>query len=173
MEIFLDKRAVKQIRQSATDAIDDGDTETLREDIIEPVCAPPLLAEGHSHERFPDYLLGRRRLVAKYRKSDWATWLSAVSRAEMLDGADTMTFSSSALTWQAAVDDLGLPMGQKYMLDTDLQQGRLLQPFARPVATGKGHYLVTPKLQRFAGKIAAFRDWLLQEAAQTRIDGAR
>ena len=35
MEIFLDKRAVKQIRTSAQDAIDEGDTETLREDIIE------------------------------------------------------------------------------------------------------------------------------------------
>jgi hypothetical protein len=35
MEIFLDKRAVKQIRVSAADAVDEGDTETLREDIIE------------------------------------------------------------------------------------------------------------------------------------------
>jgi hypothetical protein len=35
MEIFLDKRAVKQIRQSATDAVDDGDTETLREDVMD------------------------------------------------------------------------------------------------------------------------------------------
>ena len=35
MEIFLDKRAVRQIRLSATDAIEEGDTETLREDILE------------------------------------------------------------------------------------------------------------------------------------------
>jgi hypothetical protein len=35
MEIFLDKRAVKQIRLSAQDAIEEGDTETLREDIID------------------------------------------------------------------------------------------------------------------------------------------
>jgi hypothetical protein len=35
MEIFLDKRAVKQIRQSGTDAVDDGDTETLREDVMD------------------------------------------------------------------------------------------------------------------------------------------
>jgi hypothetical protein len=35
MAIFLDKRAVKQIRTSAQDAIDEGDTDTLREDIIE------------------------------------------------------------------------------------------------------------------------------------------
>ena len=35
MEIFLDKRAVKQIRVSAQDAIEEGDVETLREDILE------------------------------------------------------------------------------------------------------------------------------------------
>lgn len=35
MEIFLDKRAAKQIRVSAADAVEEGDTETLREDILE------------------------------------------------------------------------------------------------------------------------------------------
>lgn len=35
MEIRLEKRAVKQIRVSALDAVEEGDTETLREDIIE------------------------------------------------------------------------------------------------------------------------------------------
>ena len=35
MEIVLDKRVVRQIRLSATDAIEEGDTETLREDILE------------------------------------------------------------------------------------------------------------------------------------------
>ncbi len=35
MEIYLDKRAVKQIRVSATDAVEEGDTDTLREDILE------------------------------------------------------------------------------------------------------------------------------------------
>ncbi|NUP06660.1 MAG: hypothetical protein HOW73_11450 [Polyangiaceae bacterium] len=35
MEIFLDKRAVRQIRLSGADAIEEGDTESLREDILE------------------------------------------------------------------------------------------------------------------------------------------
>lgn len=35
MEVYLDKRAVRQVRLSATDAVEEGDTETLREDIIE------------------------------------------------------------------------------------------------------------------------------------------
>ena len=35
MEIVLGKSAVKQIRLSAQDAIEEGDTETLREDVLE------------------------------------------------------------------------------------------------------------------------------------------
>src|SRR5215468_6066745 len=35
MEIVLDKRAVRQIRLSAQDAIEEGDSESLREDILE------------------------------------------------------------------------------------------------------------------------------------------
>lgn len=35
MEIHLDKRAVRQIKLSAQDAIEEGDRETLREDILE------------------------------------------------------------------------------------------------------------------------------------------
>src|SRR5579862_1423717 len=35
MEIVLDKRAVRQIRLSAADAVEEGDTEALREDILE------------------------------------------------------------------------------------------------------------------------------------------
>jgi hypothetical protein len=35
MELYLDKRAVRLIRASAQEAIDEGDTETCREDILE------------------------------------------------------------------------------------------------------------------------------------------
>jgi hypothetical protein len=35
MEIHLDKRAVRTIRLSAADAVEEGDTEALREDILE------------------------------------------------------------------------------------------------------------------------------------------
>ncbi len=35
MDIFLDRRAVRQIRLSAQEAIEEGDTESLREDVLE------------------------------------------------------------------------------------------------------------------------------------------
>ena len=35
MDIYLDRRAIRQIRLSAQEAIEEGDTESLREDILE------------------------------------------------------------------------------------------------------------------------------------------
>ncbi len=35
MEIYLDKRAIKQIKLAAQDAIDEGDTDPLREEVID------------------------------------------------------------------------------------------------------------------------------------------
>jgi hypothetical protein len=42
MELYLDKRAVKLIRIAAADAIEEGDTDTLREDILEAFPEEPV-----------------------------------------------------------------------------------------------------------------------------------
>jgi LysR family glycine cleavage system transcriptional activator len=134
----------------------------LLEDIVEPVCAPGFIAEGAG----PEALRGKRLLVSKYRKDDWPRWLAQAGLSDLFETAETMVFSSSILTWQAAVDGLGIAIGQQHMLEADFQAGRLVRPFARPLRTGKGHYLVTPALQRYSGKIAAFKDWLMAEAME-------
>ena len=133
----------------------------LLEDIVEPVCAPGFVAGGATPA---EALRGKRLLVSKYRKDDWPHWLAHAGLPELFETAETMIFSSSILTWQAAMDGLGIAIGQPHMLDADFQAGRLVRPFDSPLHTGKGHYLVTPALQRYSGKIAAFKDWLMAEA---------
>src|SRR5690606_10798268 len=97
----------------------------LLEDIIEPVCCPNYL-DGHSDDATPaEILAGKTLLVSKYRKNDWAAWLSHVNLTGMLAAAETMSFSSSILTWQAAIDGLGVAIGQQYATDTDVAAGRL------------------------------------------------
>lgn len=135
----------------------------LLEDIVEPVCAPGFMAAGAAPA---EALRGKRLLVSKYRKDDWPRWLAHAGLPELFDTAEKMIFSSSILTWQAAVDGLGIAIGQPHMLEADFQARRLVRPFGSPLRTGKGHYLVTPALQRYSGKIAAFKDWLLAEARE-------
>ena len=52
MEIYLDKRAVKQIRLSAQEAIEEDDMESLREDILEAFTEDQVEETLRSIERF-------------------------------------------------------------------------------------------------------------------------
>lgn len=150
----------------------DADATLLLEDVIEPVCSPALLEPAQGRARLPQALQSKRLLISKYRKNDWPTWLTHAGMSDVFDKAEKMIFSSSILTWQAAMDGLGIAIGQQYMLDADLQSGRLVRPFSDPMKTGKGQYLVNPSLQRYSSKIATFKDWLLYEAALTQTSTA-
>src|SRR3546814_15580552 len=69
-----------------------------------------------------------------------------------------MNFSSSVLTWQAAMDGLGVAIGQAALLIDDIQAGNLIFPFNQPVRTGLSFYLLRPKVRREARKVVLFRD---------------
>jgi len=145
----------------------DAESTFLMEDVIEPVCSPAFLESAHGGVRLLEALHSKRLLVSKYRKYDWPAWLAHAGMGDVFDNAEKMIFSSSILTWQAAMDGLGIAIGQSQMLEADIKSGRLVRPFSRPLKTGKGHYLVTPSLQRYSSKIASFKDWLLHEAEQS------
>ncbi|HEX6362648.1 MAG TPA: transcriptional regulator GcvA [Albitalea sp.] len=130
-------------------------------DEIEPVCSPGYLAEHVKDRRRPEALLRQRLLVSHYRRSDWDDWLAATGLAPCAQGAERMQFSSSVLTWQAALDGLGVAIGQTAMLEPEFRSGRLVRPFARPVRSGRAYWLVRPLVQRESRKVAAFREWLL------------
>lgn len=149
----------------------DAEATLLLEDVIEPVCSPGFLAGVAPGAHPLQALEGKRLLVSKYRKSDWPAWLAQAGDASVFDRAEKMTFSSSILTWQAAMDGLGVAIGQRHMQEADIQAGRLVRPFGQPLKTGKGHYLVTPSVQRYSRKITAFKDWLVQESRQTQAAG--
>jgi len=140
----------------------------LLEDVLDPVCAPALLKSEQADASIKKALFGKRLLVSEYRKNDWPIWLSYVGMSEVFEQAEKMTFSSSVLAWQAAVDGLGIAIGQTRILGPNILSSRLVCPFSRPFKTGNGHYLVAPSVHRYSSKIAAFKNWLIDEARQTQ-----
>ena len=144
-------------------------TDLLFHDEIEPVCSPAYL-KREAGRKGPEELLRKRLLVSQYRRSDWDDWLAAHGLEAQSAGAERMSFSSSILTWQAALDGLGMAIGQPALLRAELQAGQLVRPFGKPLTRGKGHYLVRPDVQRESRKVMAFRDWLLQSVAEGGID---
>lgn len=140
----------------------------LFDDQIEPVCSPTYLKAlpGGSAklERFHD----ARLLISHYRSADWNDWLAATDRLHAADHAEQMRFSTSLLTWQAAIDGLGMAIGQTAMLTTEFERHQLVRPFAQPIQRPLAYYLARPSSQRFSRKVDQFRDWILRAAQETQ-----
>jgi LysR family glycine cleavage system transcriptional activator len=145
--------------------------EFLFRDEIEPVCSPVYLARFAVDVTHPEALLAHRLLVSRNRAEDWDDWLAATGLTPCAASAERMTFSISMLTWQAAIDGLGMAIGQLPHLSRDLATGALVRPFGRPVARDVSYYLVGPELHEESRAAATFREWLLAriraELAQT------
>lgn len=138
-------------------------------DEIEPVCSPEYLDKMLSGKRGgPEDLLQGRLLYSRYRKSDWSDWLQANQLTAAAARAERMSFSTSVLTWQAALDGLGIAIGQSALLQTEFSKGLLVRPFARPLQRSMSYYLLRPQEQRYSRRVSVFRDWLLETAARDR-----
>ncbi|MDB5823622.1 MAG: transcriptional regulator, LysR family [Herminiimonas sp.] len=140
--------------------------ERLFDDEITPVCSPKLL-EAMPLQQIED-LKQHRLLHSRYRKTDWPDWLSAVGHPELAGQTDTMQFASSIVTYQAAIDGLGVAIGQVPLLEQELQSGRLVRPFTQVVQRPFAYYLLLPRRDSIPAKVEKFRTWLLQETAPLR-----
>jgi LysR family glycine cleavage system transcriptional activator len=135
-------------------------------DEIEPVCSPAYLKRHAPNARHPESLLRHPLLVSHYRRKDWADWLAATALTDAASEAVETTFGTSVLTWQAAIDGLGMAIGQSRLLVSEFDKGLLVKPFAKPMHRDHGYYLVWPKRARESHKVSVFRDWLLAASAQ-------
>lgn len=137
----------------------DTTAQLLMHDEIEPVCTPEF-AKTHGVSADLTSLSGMRLLESRYRRTDWEDWAGAADMA--LDGAMFMRFQSSLLTFQAAIDGVGLAMGQTRFLATELAEGTLVAPFAAPLRRPLGYYLVAPKRPE-SPHARAFRRWITRQ----------
>lgn len=140
-----------------------GDWEGLRADYLmgeelTPVCSPALLQEKPLRE--PADLAQHVLLHSMNRTNDWRLWLEAAGVPEV-DWTRALKFENSGLTYQAAIDRLGVVVAQRAFIDDDLATGRLVAPFPLTVPGERAYYLVYPPNRLKQTKVAQFRDWLL------------
>jgi LysR family glycine cleavage system transcriptional activator len=134
----------------------------LFKDVIQPVCSPALLKRGKLNT-IED--LNRHTLLhSYYRRQDWPDWLAAVGHADLPDDRGMM-FDSSVQTYQAAVEGLGVAIGQRALLSHELESGQLVPLFDRPVERPLGYHLVWPTDRPESQKLETFKEWLLKEIA--------
>jgi len=135
---------------------------------LAPVCSPglrdrdPLLAT-------PADLARHRLLHSATDPDDWGIWLAAAG-APPVETYQGQTFETLALSLSAAYAELGVAIAPAAFIDEDLAEGWLVKPFAFTARLDEGFYLVCPEASTGRPAIAAFRDWILAEAAETRRD---
>ena len=132
----------------------------IGEEIV-PVCAPGFPAEGPPLQT-PHDLARHTLLLSEARPDDWAIWLESVD-APTPDPAHSIVFDLTHFALDAAVGGAGVAIVARALVEDDLASGRLVIPFDRPYRREAGYYLVCPMARAEEPKIAALRDWLLQE----------
>jgi LysR family glycine cleavage system transcriptional activator len=139
-------------------------SEFLFADVIEPVCSPALLANGPPLATIDD-LKQHRLLQSRYRRRDWHDWLHAQGRTDLDDYVNQQKggFQNSLLAYQAAIEGIGIVMGQTQLLANDIAAGRLVCPFQRPMRRDLAYYLLIPEGRMHERKVAALRNWLSGE----------
>ena len=77
-----------------------------------------------------------------------------------------MRFSYSYLSLQAAAAGQGIALASSAFIGDDLTTGRLIRPFGELSVKGPyGFFIVSPPATADREKVAAFRNWALEEAS--------
>ncbi|MEM7070051.1 MAG: LysR substrate-binding domain-containing protein, partial [Pseudomonadota bacterium] len=98
---------------------------------------------------------------------DWATWLQA-AEVDCVDPDRGIGYSIESMTIQSALDGHGIALVSNVLVESDIQAGRLVRLFdlGLHVAKDVAYYLAyTPSRVRHP-RVAAFRDWMLNEVKQ-------
>jgi len=133
----------------------------LTEDIF-PVCSPDLL-HGKNPLNTPDDLKRHTLLHDDYFE-DWTRWCLAAG----VTGIDTVrgpVYEDSANLLQAVIAGEGVGLGRSALAADDIAAGRLVRVFDISLPVEFAYYVVAPEASADRPKVAAFRDWVIETAA--------
>jgi LysR family glycine cleavage system transcriptional activator len=133
----------------------------MTEDIF-PVCSPTLLKGPNALSKPED--LRRHTLLHDDAYVDWAMWL-LVAGVKGIGPRQGPFFTDSAMVIQAAVEGQGVALARGALAAGDIAAGRLVKPFDIAIPTKYAYYVLSPRATSHHPKIAAFREWLLEEVA--------
>jgi LysR family glycine cleavage system transcriptional activator len=133
--------------------------EPLLEEWLTPVASPALLGR---HKRWRPGSLGSLPLLGP--EDAWQEWFAMHGGTQPKRYATS--FSDSESRQRAAVEGLGVALGRITMVRPLIETGQLVALVPEQMKADRSHYLVYPERSRKHAGFAAFREWLLDEAAR-------
>lgn len=139
----------------------------LMDEVAVPVCSPRL-QEGDNPLRVPADLCGHTLLHHAVSSEDdkfpdWPMWLQ-VAGVKTCDLTRGPTFSMASMAVAAAIEGQGVALVGDVLVADDIAAGRLVRPFELSVPADFAYYIVSPLVTAERPRVAAFREWLLEEA---------
>lgn len=145
----------------------------LFDNMIIPVCSPNLLRSGPPL-RVPRDLFNHTLVHIEWTQEgvtwpNWRMWMAAAG-VDDFDDSRSVVFNTSSDAVQAAIDGSAVALADFAMVANDLSEGRLVRPFDLGIrVSGEfAYFLVYPRAVADDPRIAAFREWILDEAAKTQ-----
>ena len=127
-----------------------------------PLVTPEFLARVGGLAR-PEDLLNVSRIGVAH---EWDEWFQAAGVAPGQEGAQPRLASDAqALEVASALAHHGAALGSPIFFARELAEGRLIMPFDVVARYTGGYWLAYPTERARVRKIAAFRDWVLAQAA--------
>ncbi|MGG5288359.1 LysR family transcriptional regulator [Pseudomonas shirazensis] len=126
-----------------------------------PVCSPSLL-QGQP-ELSAKQISELPLLQQTTRPYAWRQWFSSLELNIERDmtGPRYELFSMLA---QAAMHDMGVALIPPFLIQQELQQGRLVVANRHALSSTKAYYLMIPERKVASASLRAFRDWLAEQA---------
>ncbi|MCX7306585.1 MAG: LysR substrate-binding domain-containing protein [Afipia sp.] len=129
--------------------------EVMFPDEVVAVCAPSIASSVSTD-------MSTAKLLCFAAHDHWPCWFSAKGLTGY-NKLDRVSFSHLMLALDAAIAGQGVALGPLQLVEHDLRQGRLVRVHGDPVVTGFSYYVVA---RREARHVAAFTDWIIEEAAK-------
>ena len=144
--------------------------EKLIELTVTPICSPRLATHPQHPLVRPEDL--RHHLLLHDDTGDlydgvsfWEVWLKAAG-VEDVDLRRGPHFSHAVLAFESAIEGHGVVASMPVLAEADLNAGRLVTPFALRVPLASAYYLVCKEEMSKRPAVAAFRNWIIGEAAR-------
>ncbi|MGC3895959.1 LysR family transcriptional regulator [Pseudomonas urmiensis] len=127
-----------------------------------PVCSPALLLSGQGEldaKRIAELPL----LQQTTRPYAWRQWFDGLGMSVEGDmtGPRYELFSMLA---QAAMHQMGIALIPPFLIQRELEQGRLVVANRHALSSSKAYYLMIPERKVESASLRAFRDWLIAQA---------
>lgn len=147
-------------------------SDLLFQDKVFPVCNPRIITKEKPLKTPRDLL--RHTLIHldwEAQGSPWPNWKMWMKAAGVSDFDDRagLHFGQTSYAVQAAIDGLGVALGDSNLVADDLAAGRLVKPFELSLRAPKSfaYFVISRADTADAPLVDAFRDWCLAEAQKT------